>query len=90
MENQFAKLFDVQDGHQVLVTKEFNNEDDSFDIDVRTNYGGVKATITGGYDSEAKRDQMFDEYDEVKAREFMQGILNKFSYNRAQCPQPNS
>ncbi len=69
---KFAKLFDLKDGSQVLVTKEPENED-GFNIAATTNFNGtIKATAS--FETEEEFLETFNNYDLKKAEHFRKGI----------------
>lgn len=43
---KFAKLFELEDGNQVLYTMHYNSETDKDEIKIRTDVDGVEITLT--------------------------------------------
>lgn len=69
--NLFAKTFEI-DGRQVLVTKEYNAEEDSFDLKMRTDTDGNTIEINNRWtEDEERRDKAFTDFNEVTAKSFL-------------------
>lgn len=64
--------------HQVLLTKDFDDEDSTLLIVVTFFLDGMKANLKLGYDSEEKRNEMFSSITEKKAQEFLDSIKEQF------------
>jgi hypothetical protein len=62
---KFAKLFDLDDQTQVLVTRvlEEENEQAPYNIKVATDYRGIYLAAVHGFKEEEKANNMFDKYD---------------------------
>jgi len=64
---KFAKLFDLEDGEQVLVTIDYNDDEDHYELVFRTDFDGVVAQMKLGYDDESKAVEEFEKC-ELKSR----------------------
>lgn len=73
---KFAKLFDIDESTQVLVTRELEEEDKEapYKLKVSTDYNGMYALITYGFQDEVKCDDAFDNYDLARATLFQSEI----------------
>ena len=63
--------------HQVLVTKGFG-EDGTYVVEVKASFPGVYPSVIMGFETEKKRDRLFDEYDEAMAASFIEQVTNVF------------
>lgn len=73
---EFAKLFDLEDGSQVLVTR--LRYDDEEKICVRTDFQGAEASVTYRFNTAEAADRIFGSWTEgmaVKVREEIQGAV---------------
>ena len=76
--SKFAKLIELEDGEQVLLTLNYNDEDDNFEVEVRTDLEGVTASIKLGFNEEEKALNMLEKYNEdsaIKYRQQMETML---------------
>lgn len=64
---KFAKLIELENNEQVLLTLNYNDEDDNFEVEVRTDLEGVTASIKLGFDEEEKALLMLEKYTEESA-----------------------
>lgn len=69
----FAKIFEL-DEHQVLITKEYEPEDDSFKVVQTTDFEDVRPAVAWVFKDESVRDKCFDDYKESQAKEFVKSI----------------
>jgi hypothetical protein len=76
---KFAKLFDLEDGSQVVVTLEGEQEDGSFKVGQRTVVDEVSAEVNPGFASEESAQEMFDDYTIEKAKSFHAIVVNMLS-----------
>lgn len=75
----FARIIELSDDVQVLVTKEqWNDADETYEIKLRTDYDGVIAQATLGFKTEEECLKCFDEYNIEQATAFRQNILSSF------------
>lgn len=76
--SKFAKLIELENDEQVLLTLNYNNEGDTFEVEVRTDLEGVTASIIIGFYVEEKALNMIEKYNEdmaIKHRQQMVTIL---------------
>jgi len=67
---KFAKLFDLENDEQVLLTSNYNSEDDEYEIEVRTDFKGLSAKITMSFTSEKKAKKAMESYNNDNAIAF--------------------
>lgn len=67
---KFAKLIDLENGEQVLLTLNYNSEDDNYEIVLRTDLDVGVAEIKLGFDSEEKAKDVLEAYSLYKATKF--------------------
>jgi hypothetical protein len=78
---KFAKLFEIDEVHQLLLTKDVDDSDeDNLDylITARCHVDGVKCSLTLGYDSEENRDEKFENIDFDSAKNLFSNLTNSF------------
>lgn len=63
MKHEFAKLFIVDD-HQVLITKEYDTEDERYLLKVESQHEGCSFAARMGYNSLEDRDRHFEKQDQ--------------------------
>jgi hypothetical protein len=76
--SKFAKLIELEDGEQVLLTLNYNDEDDNYEVKVRTDLNGATASIKLGFNEEDKALELLEKYtkkDATKYREQMVEML---------------
>ena len=74
MKNTFAKLFELKN-HQVVLYKDFNSEEDEYNIHVISQLqSGVMMSTKLSYKDENDRDKFFNSLSESDADQ----LLNKF------------
>ena len=76
--SKFAKLIELEDGEQVLLTVNYNDEDDNYEVKVRTDLNGATASIKLGFNEEDKALRVLEKYtkkDATKYREQMVEML---------------
>lgn len=72
-----AKLFDLESGHQVLISKDWDDEHECDQINQTTWMGndGMKVSINvSGFESHKEFNKAFDQYDEAKATNFFNTV----------------
>jgi hypothetical protein len=74
---KFARLFDIDEQTQVLITRELDEEEKEapFKLKVATDYRGIYAAVGYGFKEEIKCDQTFETYDLEKAKAFYSAIV---------------
>jgi len=65
--SKFAKLIELENNEQVLLTLNYNDEDDNYEVEVRTDLEGVTASIKLGFNEEEKALIMLEKYTEESA-----------------------
>jgi len=76
---KFAKIFNLPNNNQVLITIDYEPEEDLTNINVRSEINGVRATMALGYENEDEAKEVFKNFTEPQAislRNQMQNILN--------------
>ena len=73
MNNKFAKLFDVGND-QVLLTKDYNEESEEYEIKISTSISDIRCSVKLGFKSEDSRNKGFDNYNEENAKHFQNEI----------------
>jgi hypothetical protein len=58
---KFAKLFEVEDDNQVLVTMEYDSNKDSHELKFRTDIEGLDVAISIGCDSEENCREVYND-----------------------------
>ena len=72
--SKFAKLIELENNEQVLLTLNYNDKDDNFEVEVRTDLEGVTASIKLRFNEEEKALNMLEKYkkdDAIKYRSEM-------------------
>lgn len=67
---KFAKLFDLENDEQVLLTSNYNEHDDEYEIEVRTDFEGVSAEVKMSFKSEERAQKAMDTYKQENAIAF--------------------
>ena len=73
--SRFAKLIELDNDEQVLLTLNYNDEDDNFEIEIRTDLEGVTASIKLGYDEEFKALETLQKYEKEDAEKYRQQMV---------------
>ena len=68
--SKFAKLIELENNEQVLLTLNYNDEDDNFEVEVRTDLEGVTASIKLGFNEEEKALNMLEKYKKDDAMKY--------------------
>jgi len=72
---RFAKLIEIENNEQVLLTVNFNNELDNYEVSIRTDFEGCAAEIKLGFDSEEKAQNVLETYSYEQAVKFRNEII---------------
>lgn len=67
---KFAKLIELDNDEQVLLTVNYNDDDDNFQVFIRTDFEGCVAQIKLGFDSEEKANKVLETYSQEQAVKF--------------------
>ena len=65
--SKFAKLIELKNNEQVLLTLNHDDENDSFKVEVRTDLEGLTASINLEFDDEEKALNMLEKYTKESA-----------------------
>ena len=77
---KFAKLIELENNQQVLLTIHYDDSEDTYELSIRTDIDGIEATITVGFDTEGKAEKMMDSFGEKEAVAFVSD-MNKMLCN---------
>lgn len=75
---KFARLFELENDEQLLVTVEYNQEEDHYNMNLKTDFKGMSAEIGLGFKKKAKALKAMNDYtqaDAVKCRASIQQML---------------
>ena len=75
----FVRLFNLSDNRQVLLAREFNQEDKTFDVRVTTEAEGMRVSINHQFEVEEDCDKAFDGYTDEKAERFYDNVVKKLA-----------
>jgi hypothetical protein len=75
---KFAKLFDLEDGEQVLVTVDYNDNEDRYELVFRTDFDGVVAQMSLGFKDEEKAVKALEKCELKRAVDFRAIITKHF------------
>ena len=76
---KFAKIIELKNENQVLLTIDYDDDEDNFKVKIRTDLDGCVAQISLGFETEEKATNLLNIYSEEKAilfREEMEKMLN--------------
>lgn len=73
--SRFAKLIELENDEQVLLTLNYNDEDDNYEVEIRTDLEGVTASIKLGYDEEFKALETLKKYEKEDAEKYRQQMV---------------
>lgn len=71
---KFARIIELKNNEQVLLTVEFNNDTDSYELKVRTDFDGVISQAAFGVKDEKKAIKMMETYPASAAYDFRADI----------------
>ncbi len=74
---KFAKLFDLDNDDQILVTKDLDEETDQPTLVVSIDVDFVRPEVILNYKDEEARDKAFEAYNEKDAEAFRKSILEQ-------------
>jgi hypothetical protein len=74
---RFAKILEV-DNHQVLIVKEYDDEDDAYKVNQTTEKEGVRITMAFGFTDKHSCDDCFSKYSDENARKFLESLTSLF------------
>lgn len=74
--SKFAKLFDLENGSQVLVTREHDEDREApHGVAFRTYLDEIKATMTMWFEDEARADEVLEKYTLNAAETFRKNVF---------------
>lgn len=76
---KFAKLVELKNNEQVLLTVNYNDEEDNYEVAIRTDFEGCVAQIKLGFDSEEKAVNVIETYTAEQALKFRSEMEGMFA-----------
>ena len=76
---KFAKLIELDNDEQVLLTVNYNDDDDNFEVSIRTDLDCCAAQIKLGFDSEEKANNLLETYSQEQAVKFRSEMVAMLS-----------
>lgn len=73
---RFAKLIELEDGEQALVTIEHDVEEDCPIVKVRVDVEGLEFNMKLGFNTEKEAEEMLKKYDIEEAKKFRLAMVN--------------
>ena len=80
--SKFAKLIELDNEEQVLLTLNYNDEDGNYEVQIRTDLNGATASIKLGYNEEPKALETLKKYNKQDAEKYrlqMEKMLGQYS-----------
>ena len=71
---KFARTFELSNDQQVLLTLNYNDEDDNYEIEQRTDYLGMVMKIKLGFDTQERAEEVLDVYTIEDANSFIKTV----------------
>ncbi len=75
---KFAKLFDLEDGEQVLLTVEYDDEKDQYELVFKTDFDGATASMKLGYKEESMALESMEKVELERAQELRSSMSKHF------------
>lgn len=79
MPKKFAKLFELDNNIQVLVSKSHNSNENLYEINIRTDFGEMSASATISFEDEGKCCEAIEDYSKENAIAFRNEMERLFS-----------
>lgn len=76
---KFAKLIELDNDEQVLLTVNYNDDDDNLEVFIRTDLEGCVAQIKLGFDSEETANKVLETYSQEQAVKFRSEMVAMLS-----------
>ena len=76
---KFAKLFDLQDKEQVLLTVNYDDDDDNYKLNITTDFGNARAEMKLGFSEEERALNAMDKYKIEDAEKFRSSMSVYFT-----------
>lgn len=74
----WTRIITLESGDLILLTKEYDNDDEAYQVRVSCNFEGMQGSIALGFEEEDKRDICFDEY-AIEQAQTVWNNLNQFA-----------
>ena len=71
---KFARTFELNNNQQVLLTLNYNDEDDNYEIEQRTEYLNMVMKIKLGFDTQERAEEVLEIYTKLDAENFIKQI----------------
>ena len=78
---KFSKIFDLPNENQLLLVKDYNQEDEHYEIVCTTEVRKMRASMNFGFDSEEQANKMIEEFNQENALEIRKQILSTLGFN---------
>lgn len=75
---KFAKVFDLDNGDQVLVSVHYDDQEDKHKLVMRTDIDGIELEIKLGYEKEDHALKILEGFSQKEAEDFRLDIEKKF------------
>lgn len=75
---KFAKVFDLENDQQVLVVKDYDNDEEKDIVTVSTDFETARAAMTYKFKNEEVQQKMFDSFDMESAEKFRNAMSLDF------------
>ncbi len=72
----FTRIFELPNNNQVLLTREYDDEDDAHNVKVRSDINGLQASISLGFDTEEKADKVLKDFTLDQAKNMRNQMMN--------------
>lgn len=76
---KFARLFELENDEQVLVTLDYNSEEDKHEVSIRTDLNNCVANIKAGFKSEDEAIAILERYSIDDAIAFRNDMCRNFN-----------
>lgn len=76
---KFAKLIELDNDEQVLLTVNHNDDEDNYEVFIRTDFEGWVAQIKLGFDTKEKAIKVLETYSQEEALKFRSKIAAMLS-----------
>jgi len=72
---KFAKIFDLPNDNQVLVTLDYNSDENINNITFRSKFKGIDGSVALGYDDKEEAQEVFDKVNQEQAERVIDDII---------------
>jgi len=77
---KFAKIIELDNKEQILLTINYNHKDHGWDVVVRTDFDGLSTQITLDFDNEKEAVEVLENYSKDEAVELRESMEKVLSY----------